>query len=475
MAGERMPIMKRTRPQPTASEKAQRWLLWTATAIITAIAFEALAVTTAMPTVTRDLDGEHLFALANGITLAAQLITTALAGQWVDAKGVKPALFIGLSAFAVGLVICTAAPTIEIFTIGRLVQGLGGGLCVVPLYVLVGRLVPAAQQPKFFAFFAAAWVVPSLVGPAISGFLVQQIHWRWVFAIVPTILVFMLPAIGRVLAILPPMEFTGNLSRIPRTALLAFGTGGAAIILQVLSGTTADDFTVFTYVAIGVSMVAALAFVRPLLPPGTISLRRGLPSTIAFRGIINGTFIGIEIYLPLMLQRIHGWDPFQAGLTLTFGSITWALGSFVQARVVDPDKRKHIATWGAFIMLVGCVMTIPVAWSSVSPILLIIAWSIAGLGIGMAFPAMATHALSLTPIEKQGGTSSALQLSDTLGASLAIAVAGIVFALIAGQGTLSFFVLLVVMSGLAAFALAVSFRVEPKVTVVGLPNSVDSR
>jgi len=96
-----MPIMaKRTRRQLTASDQAQRWLLWTATAIITCIAFEALAVTTAMPTVTRELEGEHLFALANGIALAAQLITTALAGQWVDAKGVKPALFIGLSMFS---------------------------------------------------------------------------------------------------------------------------------------------------------------------------------------------------------------------------------------------------------------------------------------------------------------------------------------------------------------------------------------
>ena len=172
-------MAKISRKQRTASESAQRWLLWTATAIITCIAFETLAVTTAMPTVTTQLQGEHLFALANGIALAAQLITTAIAGQWIDAKGVKPALFIGLSMFALGLFICTASPTIEIFTIGRLVQGLGGGLCIVPLYVLVGRLVPSDTQPKFFAFFSAAWVVPSLVGPAISGFLVEQAHWRW--------------------------------------------------------------------------------------------------------------------------------------------------------------------------------------------------------------------------------------------------------------------------------------------------------
>ena len=454
-------MARHPRKQRTASETAQRWLLWTATAIITCIAFETLAVTTAMPTVTKDLKGEHLFALANGITLAAQLITTALAGQWVDAKGVKPSLFLGLSMFAAGLFICTSAPSIEIFTAGRLVQGLGGGLCVVPLYVLVGRLVPADRQPKFFAFFSAAWVVPSLIGPAVSGFLVQHAHWRWVFAIVPIALVLMLPAIAKVLSLLPPMEFTGSLSSIGRTALIALATGAAAIFLQILSGTESDDFTTMTFVMIGAAMIAALIFVRPLLPKRAISLARGLPATVAYRGIINGTFIGIEIYLPLMLQRVHGWDPFKAGMTLTVGSLTWAAGSFLQARIIDPDRRRAIATWGSAILATGCLATIPVAWSSVSPAVLIIAWAIAGLGIGMAYPAMTTHALGLTRIERQGQTSAALQLSDTLGASLAIAIAGISFALIAGQGTPAFVLLLAVMSSIGIFAVFVSFRVEP--------------
>lgn len=468
-------MAKKPRKQFTASENAQRWLLWTATAIITCIAFEALAVTTAMPTVTRELDGEHLFALANGITLAAQLITTALAGQWVDAKGVKIPLFLGLSLFALGLLVCTAAPTIEIFTLGRLIQGLGGGLCVVPLYVLVGRLVPAPRQPKFFAFFSAAWVVPSLIGPAISGFLVQQAHWRWVFAIVPVLLIVILPAIVKVLSMLPGMEFTGSLSTIRSTAVIAIGAGGAAIVLQVMSGTESDSFTPLTFIIIGVAMVSAMAFIRPLLPKKTITLARGLPSTVAFRGIINGTFLGIEVYLPLMLQRVHDWNPFEAGLTLTVGSITWAMGSFVQARVIDPGKRQRLATWGSGILLLGAAGTLPVAWSSVSPVILIVSWALAGLGIGIAYPAMATHALALTPIERQGKTSSALQLSDTLGASLAIAIAGIVFAFVSGQGTAAFVTLLTVMTALAAFAFLVSFRVEPKVTSPGLTNSAPTR
>lgn len=470
-----MPIMARNPRTRTASESAQRWLLWVATAMITCIAFEALAVTTAMPTVTEDLNGEHLFALANGITLAAQLITTALCGPWTDAKGVRTPLFSGLIIFSVGLLICTAAPTIEILVLGRLIQGLGGGLCVVPLYVLVGRLVPAERQPTFFAAFSAAWVVPSLIGPSVSGFLTQHVHWRWVFAIVPILLIILLPFLGKVLAMLPHMEFTGKLSKLKVVALPALGAGLAAIALQIMSGIEAEDFTPLTFVGIAVAAVVAIMFVRPLLPKGTIRVVRGLPATVVMRGLLNGTFLAVEIYLPLMLQRVHGWEPLNAGLTLTVGSITWALGSFLQARVKDPGHRKNLATAGSTILFVGVACTIPVAWVSVPPFLLIIAWAIAGLGIGVAYPAMATHALALTPIETQGQTSSALQVSDTLGASLSIAFAGIVFALIAGQGTAAFVAVLSAMSALALSSMFVSFRVEPKVTETDLPLGTVSR
>ncbi|WP_054953634.1 MFS transporter [Flaviflexus massiliensis] len=468
-------MARHPRKQRTASETAQRWLLWIATAIITCIAFEALAVTTAMPTVTKDLNGEHMFALANGITLAAQLITTALCGPWADAKGVRAPLFTGLIVFSAGLVMCTFAPEIEILVLGRLIQGLGGGLCIVPLYVLVGRLVPGKRQPTFFAAFSAAWVVPSLIGPALSGFLAQHVHWRVVFIIVPVLLLVLLPLLAKVLSMLPAMEFTGKLSKLKTVALPALGAGIAAIALQVMSGTDSEDFTPLVFAGIVVAAVAALAFVRPMLPSGTLLLKRGMPSTVALRGMLNGTFLAVEIYLPLMLQRIHGWEPLDAGLTLTVGSITWSIGSFVQARIIDPGQRKRLASFGSAILLIGTAATIPVAWVSVAPWFLIVAWAVAGLGIGIAYPAMATHALALTPIESQGQTSSALQVSDTLGASLCIAFAGIVFALISGFGTASFAAVLIAMSLLALASLAVSFRVEPNVTETDLTHQASTR
>lgn len=61
-------------------------------ALISLIAFEALAVTTAMPTVARELDGLKLYALAFGSVLATSIIGMTLAGRWTDARGPGPAM-----------------------------------------------------------------------------------------------------------------------------------------------------------------------------------------------------------------------------------------------------------------------------------------------------------------------------------------------------------------------------------------------
>ena len=69
-----------------------------------------------------------------------------------------------------------------------------------------------------------------------------------------------------------------------------------------------------------------------LLPPGTFRAARGLPAVVLLRGIAAGTFIAAESFIPLMLVTQRGLSPTMAGLSLAGGGLTWALGSYVQAR-----------------------------------------------------------------------------------------------------------------------------------------------
>ena len=56
-------------------------------ALVTIVAFEAMAVSTAMPAVARDLDAVRSYGFAFSVMLTAQLLGIVLAGVWSDRSG----------------------------------------------------------------------------------------------------------------------------------------------------------------------------------------------------------------------------------------------------------------------------------------------------------------------------------------------------------------------------------------------------
>ncbi|MET7738663.1 MFS transporter [Streptomyces sp. NPDC005385] len=155
--------------------------------VVLVIAFEATAVGTAMPVAARDLDGVALYAFAFSGYFTTSLFGMVLAGQWSDRDGPLVSLTVGIGAFAAGLLLSGTAAGMWVFVLGRAVQGLGGGLVIVALYVVVGRAYPERLRPAIMAAFAAAWVVPSVVGPLAAGAVTEHLGWRWVFLGIPAL------------------------------------------------------------------------------------------------------------------------------------------------------------------------------------------------------------------------------------------------------------------------------------------------
>src|SRR5918996_6636671 len=88
-------------------------------ALVMLVAFEAMAVATAMPVVARELGGMHLYNLAFSATLAASVIATVLGGRWSDVRGPLEPISVGVAAFVAGLLLAGFAPDMEVFVAGR--------------------------------------------------------------------------------------------------------------------------------------------------------------------------------------------------------------------------------------------------------------------------------------------------------------------------------------------------------------------
>ncbi|QDB79358.1 MFS transporter [Georgenia wutianyii] len=438
----------------TAPPDLVRLLLVASVALITLVAFEALAASAALPEVSAELDGLRLYPVAAGAPLAAQLVATAVAGAWADARGPRPVLLLGLAVFPLGLVLAGTAPTMEVLALGRAVQGLGGGLLIVPLYVLVGAIVPAARQPSFFAWFSAAWVLPALGGPAVTGLVVEHASWRWVFLGAAALMVLVS------LAFLPLLRHVPGRSAAPggpvrSLALSATGAGAAVALLQV-AGSAQASWTIPAVV--GAVVVLAVCLPR-LLPPGTVRLEAGVPAAVACRALLNAAFMTTQTFVPLLLVRERGWSVAEAGFVLAAASVTWAGGAFVQGRV-GSERGRRVLTWlGPLLLAAGTLITAGAALPGASPWLTVPGAAVAGIGIGMVYPALTVLALTRTPAAQHGEVSAALQVSDSLGAALGLAASGaLVLALIDTGGTLAYLAGLLLATAVALLAVLAGAR-----------------
>ncbi|WP_433163652.1 MFS transporter [Kribbella sp. CA-247076] len=394
-------------------------------ALITLVAFESLAVTTAMPTVAQALDGLYLYALAFGGPLASAVVAMVISGTWSDLKGPTRPLWHGTAWFLAGLIIAGLAPTMEVLVAGRIIQGFGSGLLTVALYVVVGRLYPARLRPRIFAAFATGWVVPSLVGPAIAGLIVEHANWRIVFLAVPAI------AIPAALVMRPGLA-RGDAHEAREGRLWdhrALWAVAAAIGVGLLHyGGHQHGVLQFGLLAVGLAGV--VAFAPRLLPSGTFTFRAGLPSVVALRGLVAAAGFGAEVFLPLMLTRERGLSPALAGLVLTVSALSWTAASWYRGRPEQPFSHAVFLQAGMVAILLGIVTAALTLNDNVPVAIGILGWGLTGLGMGTVFPTLSVLVLEYSERDEQGANSSALQLSDSLSTATVLAVGGSLFAVL---------------------------------------------
>jgi len=443
--------------QPRVFSAAYRRLSVGVVAVVVLIAFEAMAVATAMPVAVRDLQGLPWYAWGFSGFLTASLFGMVVSGELCDTRGPGLPLLTGVAAFTSGLLLAGVATSMGMFVAARAVQGLGAGLVIVALYVVVARCYPDDLRPRVFAVMASAWVVPSIVGPPVAGWLADHASWRLVFlAVAPLVL-------PTVLLLLPWLRRAdGRTERVRRTGhkrrALAAAVGVA--VLQY-AGQRLGWLGVGLVLAAGVLLVPS---VPRLLPAGTLRARRGLPTVVAMRGILAGAFFGTEAFVPLMLVTERSLSPTLAGLSLTGAALGWATGSWWQGRPGLQAPRWRLVQVGCAVVSASIAGMAGTLWEGVPVAVAALAWTVGGLGMGLALASVSVLLFELSPPEEHGANSAAIQISDALGGILFIGLGGVLYAGLhrqPGEDAPAFLAIYAVMAALALLGALVAPRVRP--------------
>jgi len=406
--------------------------------LITLLAFEAMAVSAALPTAARDVHGLGGYGWAFTGFLLASVVGMVVAGQVSDSRGPRVPLGAGLVCFAGGLVLSGTATTMEQLVAGRFVQGMGSGLIITSVYVVIGERFPRSLQPKVFAATSSAWVVPSLVGPVISGALTQHASWRLVFlGLLPFV------AVGTLLLV-PTLRALGHVRiehhdarladprRIVRALCVAVGVAALEAVAQHPSA-LASIGAVVGLVLLGWGL-------HGLLPDGAVRLSPGVATPVVLRGLLSGAFFGVESTIPLAMSVQHHFGATEGGLPLACAGISWAAGSWWQGREVQRDEQRRrvvLLRCGFSLMLVAAVAVALAELPSTPGGLIYPAWALAGFGAGIAMSSTSVLLLRFTTDAERGANSAALQLSDSTGSAITTGVAGVLVAA-ATRGSLTY-------------------------------------
>lgn len=403
------------------------------------VAVDATIISTAVPSIVRDLGGFSQFPWLFSIYLLAQAVSVPLYGRLADIFGRKPIMLVGIGTFLVGSVLCGLAWSMPALIAFRALQGLGAGAVVPMSMTIAGDVYTVAERAKVQGYLAAVWGVASVVGPALGGVFADYATWRWIFYVnVPICFVagYMImrnlrEKVGR----------GGQTIDFAGAALLTSGT--ALVLLGLLEGGVSWDWG--SPIGIGVFVVGAAllaAFVlveqrvrHPILPLWVFR-RRVIVSSSAISAIVGAIVLALSSYLPTFAQVSLGTSALIAGFLLAALTLAWPVTAAFAGRVYLRIGFRWTALSGSVLVLTGTSLLLLLDEHS-EPWLIAAFCAIAGAGMGFVAAPSLIAAQASVDWGVRGVVTANNVFARSVGSSVGVAVFGAIVnaATDAGHGT----------------------------------------
>lgn len=311
----------------------------------------------ALPTLISDLDitpttGQWL-TTGYLLTLAVLIPATGFAMRRFNTR----AIFLSsMTLFLIGTVIAVIAPGFGVLFTGRIIQAVGTAVFVPLLITTTMRLVPASRRGRMMALVTAVPAIAPAVGPAVSGLILSQLTWRWLFILMlPIIVATLILAAVKLRNVTVPERVTLDVVSL---LLSIVGFGGLVFGLASIGESVSGHAAVAPYIPLLVGLVGVGAFVYrqvrlqryrdPFLDMRIFRTRSYVMPTIVMTFVAMNGF-GVVLVLPLILTAVLGLDTLQMGLFLFPGGAMIAIVSALGGRIYDKVGPKPLAIPGSII------------------------------------------------------------------------------------------------------------------------------
>ena len=391
-------------------------------------ALDQVMVATALPTIAEDLgDFENLSWVVTGNLLCATAATP-LYGKLSDIHGRRTMLLIAIGIYAVGSLASALAPTMLALIFGRALQGLGGGGLMPLVQTIIGDVAPPRERPRYQAYTSSTFIVSTVAGPLLGGFIAQHFHWSWIFWLNLPLCALAYIFSHNVLRRLPRHERPHQLDVLGALLMV-----GAAIPLMLALTWGGQRYAwsapeTIALVALSAALWALFAWRvmtarEPFIPLAV--LRDGAVRVGTIAGFcVVGMVIALTIVLPLYGQLALGMSVSASAWTIVAlqGGATVA-SIFGGRMLVRFTHYKRVPLAGLLISIAG-LLPLAMAPSGFSPITAIALIAVVGFGLGPTFPFTVVVVQNSVAMHELGVATGALNFFRALGATFIVAMFG---------------------------------------------------
>jgi EmrB/QacA subfamily drug resistance transporter len=408
----------------------RKW--WTLIVVCTAtfmLLLDITIVNVALPKIATDLKASfsdiQWVIDAYALTLACVLLT---AGSLADLLGRRLVFSIGLGLFAFTSLLCALSPSALFLILARGCQGIGGAIMFATSLALLAQEFHGRERGTAFGAWGATIAASAAVGPLLGGFLTEDFGWASIFYInVPVGIGAIILTLLKVRESRDPtgtrvdwfgtVTFTASLFLLVFAVIrsTAYGWGSSQIIgLLIGSAVLLVAFVVSQFVQER-AMFDVTLFRKPTFIGASI---------VAFT--LSASMFAMFLYLVLFLQTILGFSPLQTGLRfLPFTVVSF----FIAALSGNLSQRvpvRYLLGLGLIAVGAGLLMCTGLSatsgWTDLLP-----GFLLAGAGVGLTNPALASTAIGVVPPQRSGMASGINSTFRQVGIATGIAVLGSIF------------------------------------------------
>ncbi|WP_295612819.1 DHA2 family efflux MFS transporter permease subunit [uncultured Methanobrevibacter sp.] len=338
-----------------------------------------------------------------------------------------------LIVFLIGSIICYIAPVIDVLIIGRIIQGIGGGILLPITQIVILKVIPKEKWHAYMGLFGFIIGIAPALAPTVGGIIIDSVGWREIFLlfIIISIVLIIISALGIKLEFDREADYNLDIISLILCSVACLG------IMIGFSNIAARGFSfIYVILPIIIGIITLILFSHrqfniknPLLDLGILKHKYFFYGTL-FSAILYFTMCALNVIMPLFVQNVSYYSATESGLILLPATIIMIIFNFVGSILAMKIGVRKVLIISCILSIIGYLIMMTYDMNS-SINYMMITQIIRAIGAGLALMPCVTWTISVVSGNVEDATAINNTVRQIIGA-IGSAVAVVIMAIFAG-------------------------------------------